>query len=271
MHVHSAVTNGHRPNYVNLAQLVFHGAHPNISITFSSTGTCIDAANLLNAVPQVFGFQRVSRRCLSFHLERASPSSVLLGDAVLGADLVTESVVLIGKTLALLLQGLKLAVLLPQSLLELRNLAKLTSIAETRLALLALGVTGGETLVLLLKTQDFEDHGVGAVEDEGKEEGEAAQVHVALGVELAGLNLHAFAAGNGAMMLSVDCCAISCKILDLPCGTALLLGHGELDLDPVDAVDAVNEQDEDEDKCDLQYVSDRIFDATTFCHTFIPY
>ena len=216
MHVHSAVTNGHRPNYVNLAQLIFHGAHPNISITFSLTGACIDAANFLNAVPQVFGFQRVSRRCLSFHLERASSSSVLLGDTVLGADLVTESVVLVGKTLALLLQGLKLAVLLPQGLLELRDLAKLTSIAETRLALLALGVTGGETLVLLLKTQDFEDHGVGAVEDEGKEEGEAAQVHVALRVELAGLDLHAFAAGNGAVMVSVNCCDTSVEVSTYP-------------------------------------------------------
>jgi hypothetical protein len=52
-------------------------------------------------------------------------------------------------------------------------------------------------------------------------------------------------------MLSVDCCAIFCRVLDLPSGTSLLLGHGELDLDPVDAVDAVNEQDENEDKCDL--------------------
>ena len=195
------------------------------------------------------------------HSRGASTSSVLLGDAVLGADLVTESVVLIGKTLALLLHGLKLAVLLPQSLLELRNLAKLTSIAETRLALLALGVAGSEALVLLFKTQNFENHGVGAVEDERKEEGEAAQIHVALRVELAGLDLHAFAAGDGAVILSVDCYAIFCKIHNSPGGTALLLGHGELDLDPVDAVDAVNEQDEDEDKCDLQYVSTGISNA----------
>jgi len=136
-----------------------------------------------------------------FHLERLSTSSVLLGDAVGGADLVTESVVLVGKTLALLLQRLKLTVLLPQSLLELRNLAKLTSIAKTRLALLALGVASGEALVLLLKAQNFEDHGVGAVEDEGEEESEAAQVHVALRVELAGLNLHALATGDGAVTL----------------------------------------------------------------------
>ncbi len=40
-------------------------------------------------------------------------------------------------------------------------------------------------------------HHVGAVEDEGKEEGEATEVHVALGIELAGLNLHALVSENG--------------------------------------------------------------------------
>jgi len=156
-------------------------------------------------VSQILESRRVSKRYLSLRLERASTLPVLLGDAVLGADLVTEPVVLVAKTLALLLERLKLAVLLPQSLLELGNLTELTSIAETGLALLALRVAGSKTLVLLLKTQDFEDHGVGAVEDEGEEESEAAKVHVALGVELAGLDLHAFAAGNGAVILLVDC------------------------------------------------------------------
>jgi hypothetical protein len=132
-------------------------------------------------------------------LGRFNSSSVLLGDAIVGADLVAEPVVLVGKTLALLLHGLKLAVLLPQGLLELRDLSELAGITETRLALLALGIASGKTLVLLLKTQDFEDHGVGAVEDEREEEGEAAKVHVALGVELAGLDLHALATGNGAV------------------------------------------------------------------------
>lgn len=125
---------------------------------------------------------------------------VLLRDAVGGADLVAKSVVLVGETLALLLQSLELAVLLPQCLLELRNLAELAGLAKTRLALLALGVTTSKALVLLLETEDFEDHGVGAVEDERQEECEAAKVHVALRVELAGLDLHTLAAGDGAVI-----------------------------------------------------------------------
>jgi hypothetical protein len=45
------------------------------------------------------------------------------------------------------------------------------------------------------------------------------------------------------------------KQQSLPSGTALLLRHGELELHPVDAVDTVNEQDEDEDERDLPCVS----------------
>ena len=219
---------------------------------------CTCPARFLNACPRALESRRVSTRYLSFRFERASTLSVLLGDAVLSADLVAEPVVLVAKTLALLLERLKLAVLLPQSLLELRDLSKLTGITETRLALLALGVAGGKTLVLLLETQDLEDHGVGAVKDEGKEEGEAAKVHVALRVELAGLDLHAFAAGNGAVILLVCCYAAFWRSCNIPSGTALLLGHGKLELHPVDAVDAVNKQDEDENKCDLQCVSIRM-------------
>ena len=104
------------------------------------------------------------------------------------------------ETLALLLEVLDVAVALPDSLLELGHLTEFASGAETRLALLALGVAASETLVLLLKAQDFEDHGVGAVEDQGEEEGEAAEVHVALGVELAGLDLHTLGTGDGTVM-----------------------------------------------------------------------
>lgn len=40
-------------------------------------------------------------------------------------------------------------------------------------------------------------HHVGAVEDQRKEERKTAEVHVALGVELAGLDLHALVSENG--------------------------------------------------------------------------
>ena len=236
-----------------LAQL---GYRPHPFAQFLPTNRrCTCAANSLVPVSQAADSRHVSKPYQYVRLKRASSSSVLLGDAVVGADLVAESVVLVGKTLALLLHSLKLAVLLPQSLLELRNLAELASVAKARLALLALGVTNSKALVLLLKTEDFEDHGVGAVEDEGKEQSEAAQVHVALGVELAGLDLHALATGDGATLLSVNCQSILRRSSSIPSRTALLLGHGKLDLHPVDAVDAVNKQDENEDKCDLRDVS----------------
>jgi hypothetical protein len=69
----------------------------------------------------------------------------------------------------------------------------------------------------------------------------------------------------------VDCCDICFRIRNIPSGTALLLGHGKLDLHPVDAVDAVNEQDEDEDECNLEHVNAGFSSARASCHTFIPY
>ena len=40
-------------------------------------------------------------------------------------------------------------------------------------------------------------HHVGTVEDQGQEERETTEVHVALGIELAGLDLHALVSENG--------------------------------------------------------------------------
>src|SRR4051812_1648063 len=71
---------------------------------------------------------------------------------------------------------------------------------------------------------------------------------------------------------SVECFGDFSRRVSVPSRTALLLGHGKLDLHPVDAVDTVNEQDEDEDECDLQHVSTRkASGVTASCHTFIPY
>jgi hypothetical protein len=72
-------------------------------------------------------------------------------------------------------------------------------------------------------------------------------------------------------MLSVDCFSGYNGSSSIPSRTTLLLGRSKLDLDPVDAVDTVNEQDEDEDKCDLQYVSARRFSTSAYFHTFMPY
>lgn len=59
-------------------------------------------------------------------------------------------------------------------------------------------------LDLLLETEGVEDQGVGAVEDEGKEQREATEVHVALRVEFAGLDFHALGAGGGGTVLAVN-------------------------------------------------------------------
>ena len=174
---------------------------------------------------------------------------------LLGGDLVAHAVVLLLHLLDLLLQVLHVTVLGSELVLELANLTGATDILERRALLACLSLV---VLELLLEAEGVENHNVGAVEDEGEEQGKSAQVHVALRVELAGLDLHAFAAGNGAVKLLVYCCVIFCRNRNIPSGTALLLGHGKLELHPVDAVDAVNKQDEDEDKCDLQSVSARM-------------
>lgn len=116
---------------------------------------------------------------------------VLLGSVVGRADLVSETVVLVGETLSLLLECLNVLVLLLELRLQLRNLAKIAGLAELVRGLVARGGVTLESLVLLLKTQDVKDHDVGAVENERQEEGEAAKVHVALRVELASLYFHA--------------------------------------------------------------------------------
>lgn len=121
--------------------------------------------------------------------------SVLLGGDIRGArDLVTKTVVLGGETLSLLLKSLNVTVLGSKLLLQTADLANAAGLVE-------LGVLGSigtlHLSVLKLETEHLEDHGVGAVEDQREEEGEAAEVHVALRVELASLDLHAFDTANG--------------------------------------------------------------------------
>lgn len=98
--------------------------------------------------------------------------------------------------LTLLLQGLEVLLLLGKLILEGGKLTRLASHGEF-LALLGVLVGALVGLEAVLETHDLHDHDVGAVEDEGEEEGEAAEVHVALGVELAGLDFEAFVAHDG--------------------------------------------------------------------------
>lgn len=121
--------------------------------------------------------------------------SVLLGSAVrVASDLITKTVVLGRETLSLLLEGLDVAVLGSKLLLQAADLANVLGLVE----LGVLGSVGALQLsVLKLETEDVKDHAVGTVEDQREEEGEATEVHVALRVELASLDLHAFDTANG--------------------------------------------------------------------------
>ena len=103
------------------------------------------------------------------------------------------------QTLALLLEGLKVQVLLGKLLLKGSDLVR--------------GLDGGVLVAVvdanaLLEADDVLDHYIGAVEDQGKEQGEAAEVHVALGVKLAGLDFGALVAEDDAVgrkQVSVEC------------------------------------------------------------------
>jgi len=116
----------------------------------------------------------------------------LLGGGVLVAELIVALVEL----LTLLLESLEVLVL---KLKLLSETSELTGLASGGKLLSILGVALG-TLVradLVLKTHHLEDHNIGAVKDERQEEGETTKVHVALRVELAGLDFETLVTHNG--------------------------------------------------------------------------
>lgn len=117
-------------------------------------------------------------------------SSVLLGQVV----------ILLLEALRLLLEGGNIAVLGLKLAAQSSDLTSLTGLSELG-ALLGVAVGTLVLLDLLLQTEDVEDHDVGAVEDEGEEQGEAAKVHVALRVELACLDFEALVAHDGAIVI----------------------------------------------------------------------
>jgi len=153
---------------------------------------------------------------------------LLLWDGVLGGDLVTHAVILLGHIGHLLLQVLHIAVFGCELLLEFANLSRLASLLKTGTKL---GTTrlSLQSLDFFLKAENIEDHDICSVENEGKEEGESAEVHVTLRVELASLNFHTLGTTENTRSLTV----------------ALGLSS-ELDLDAVDAIDRVDEKDENE-------------------------
>ena len=122
-----------------------------------------------------------------------NPLPILLGRGirVLLAVLITQISIFAAEALTLLLERLNISILLRQLVLQLSNLSSTTCLSKL-VGVLAgsLGVTF-ITLDFLFQTERVQDHHIGAIEDEGEEEGEAAKVHVALGVEFAGLHFHA--------------------------------------------------------------------------------
>lgn len=197
--------------------------------------------------------------------------SVLLGSAVrVASNLVTKTVVLGRETLSLLLESLNVTVLGSKLLLQAADLANALGLVELGV-LRSVGAL--QLSVLKLETEDVKDHTVGAVEDQREEEGEATEVHVALGVELASLDLHAFDTANG----SSSGCVVS-KLYSrqekwdesLPGTVVGLVGLSKLKLDAVNAVDTVDEQDQDEDKGDLGVRSARKLETSLKSWVVIP-
>lgn len=174
---------------------------------------------------------------------------VLLGSGVGVAHLVAKIVVFAAKTLTLLLECLDITVLLSQLVLQLTNLSSTTCLSEP-IRFLALGFwVTFIALDLLFKTEGVENHHVGAVKDQGEEESEAAEVHVALGVKFAGLDFHP--AGTFKHCRAVGSLVVTYDIKSKLAILVALLSLGQLDLHTVDAIDAINEQYQDEDERNL--------------------
>lgn len=208
------------------------------------------------------------------HAQAIEPLPVLLRHdiGIRLSKLITKVPILATKALALLLQRLNIAILFRQQVLQLANLARPARLNEA-LGVFAFG--GGVTFValdFLFETEHVEDHDVGAVEDQREEEREAAEVHVALGVEFARLHFHAFGAADGRGTGVFLAIAIRLFLKwNVPCCTALLFGSRELYLHPVDPIDAVNEQNQYEYEGDLPLIREYSCMSNGVEPTFMPY
>lgn len=178
--------------------------------------------------------------------------TLLVQVALLSGNLVSQAVVLAGQTLALLLESLNVTVLGLDDLLETADLADGASLSDAG-GVLATGLLiAVEKTNAVLETEDLKDHGVGAVENEREEESESTKVHVALRVELTGLDLHAVGTKVGGARLIISCSPRFNWLHSLPHAGTFLGEGGKLLLDTVDAVHRVNEEDKNEDECDLK-------------------
>ena len=174
--------------------------------------------------------------------EKEYRSPIFLRGAVriLGAKLVTELAILPAQALTLLLEVLQIAVLLSQLILQFGNLTGTTGLVEL-VGLLAFGLGIAFVIFdLLFKPECVQDHGIGSVEDEREEEGETAEVHVALGVKFAGLHFHARRALHHSGSTSfVSFRDSQGSVRHGPLTTVFV--RGQLDLNPINSIDAINE------------------------------
>ena len=200
-------------------------------------------------------------------------SFILLGRGIGARDLIAKTVVFIIHVLGLLLEIFNVAIALGEFFLVVADLAQLTGLAKLRSSLVILSRLTLEDLDFLLESQGVEDHGVGAVENQREEEGEAAEVHVALGVEFASLHFHAFGAAHTARANDVSVIEKNTwsrsSHLHSHYGTVLGLSH--LQLHAIDAIDTVNEQDGYEDESNLEDVRHSSYHRLALWLTFKPY
>lgn len=138
-------------------------------------------------------YDKIDKRFeVAFQNEIERPLEVFLDIlvALIGGNIISELVVLASKALALFLESLDVTVFGLELLLQSTKLANGASLGKTSGILSTSLLVTLKELDAVLKAEYFKDHDVGAVQDEGEEESETAKVHVALRVELAGLDLH---------------------------------------------------------------------------------
>jgi hypothetical protein len=113
-------------------------------------------------------------------------------------------------------------------------------------------------------------HHISAVEDQRQEECKSTEIHVALRVELAGLDFHALRAQDSGSTENCESKSLAILQSDHLPAVLVLCGLNELDLDPVAGhvrielggprkedihpIDAVKEQDQNEYECDFQAI-----------------
>lgn len=166
---------------------------------------------------------------LSYSIYLLGGLLVQLGVAGGSVELVADSVVLSGQIGGLRLKSSNVLILLLQLSLEQSDL--LVGVVGGRQLGLDLGVGG--TLELVDEVSGVDElnyQRVGSVQNERQEEGESAQVHVSLAVELSGLELGSFGGHQ----------------------VALVFAGGSIDRDSVHSVDGVDEEDQNEHKSELE-------------------